>query len=366
MREPIICLNMIVKDEAHVIRRCLDSVRAVIDTWVIVDTGSSDGTQQIIRQYFQAIDKPGELFERQWKDFGTNRTEALELARPKARYTLFIDADEIFETPPDVKWDELAADAYQILHLHGKSEYTYFLTQLVRNDKPWRWEGVLHEVLTCSEPHRLEKLIGPTTRGMYDSTRNRLAPAEKYRKDALVLQKALEKDPDNARYVFYLAQSWRDAGQFDKALEAYRRRSTMQAWEEEGWYAQFQVARMLENLARRAEAIEAYLAAFQRRPQRAEPLCELARMYRERDSLQLAHLFSSRALGLPRPDDILFVDESVYRWRVLDEYSIACYWVNDYAECLRTTELLLAQGRVPVEHRARIEKNRDFAKSKLK
>ncbi len=365
MREPLICLNMIVKNEAHVIRRCLDSMQAVIDTWLIVDTGSTDGTQQVIRQYFHAIGKPGELVQRAWQDFGTNRMEALELARPKARYTLFIDADEIFEMPPDMPMPELTADGYQFLFRHNGSDHTYWRTQLVRNDKPWIWEGVLHEVLTCGVAHLLEKLVGPTFRSMFDSNRNQVAPSEKYAKDALILEDALEKDPNNARYVFYLGQSWRDANQLEKALEAYRRRSTMQAWEEEGWYAQFQVARMLENLGRRAEAIEAYLKSFERRAQRAEPLCDLARMHRELNAFHLAHLFSSRARDLKRPDDILFVDESVYRWRVLDEYSIACYWINDFAECLRVTELLLAEGRAPAEQRARIEKNREFAKARL-
>ena len=93
MSEPLVCLNMIVKNEAHVIRRCLDSVLPHIDTWVIVDTGSTDGTQELIRDYFAKAGKPGELHERPWKDFGHNRDEALQMARSKARYTMFIDAD---------------------------------------------------------------------------------------------------------------------------------------------------------------------------------------------------------------------------------------------------------------------------------
>lgn len=58
---------MIVRNEAAVVRRCLASVKHLIDYWVIIDTGSDDGTQQIIREFLQEI--PGELHERPWIDF---------------------------------------------------------------------------------------------------------------------------------------------------------------------------------------------------------------------------------------------------------------------------------------------------------
>jgi len=87
-----ICLNMIVKDENHVITRCLESVKSLIDYWVIVDTGSQDGTQDTIKNFLKDI--PGELYERPWVNFGHNRNEALALAQDKSDYILFIDADD--------------------------------------------------------------------------------------------------------------------------------------------------------------------------------------------------------------------------------------------------------------------------------
>src|SRR6202000_1843866 len=105
-----IVLNMIVKNEATVIRRCLDSLRQIIDHWVIVDTGSTDGTQDIIRAHLH--DLPGELPERPWRDFAQNRSEALELARGKADYTFIIDADDTLEFVADVNLPELTADFY--------------------------------------------------------------------------------------------------------------------------------------------------------------------------------------------------------------------------------------------------------------
>ena len=109
---PTICLNMIVKNEAPVIRRCLESVRPLIDTWVIVDTGSSDGTQDIIRSAL--ADMPGELVERPWVDFAHNRSEALRLARERADYTLIIDADDTLDVRPDFALPVLTANSYTL------------------------------------------------------------------------------------------------------------------------------------------------------------------------------------------------------------------------------------------------------------
>src|SRR6185369_8019373 len=108
--EVTICLAMIVKNESAVIRRCLDSVRPFIDRWLIVDTGSTDGTQALIRDIMR--DTPGELHERPWVDFGTNRTEALELARGLADYSLVIDADDVLEATGPLT--TLTADSYSV------------------------------------------------------------------------------------------------------------------------------------------------------------------------------------------------------------------------------------------------------------
>src|ERR1044072_2443758 len=107
---PSVCLNMIVKNEAPVIGRCLASVRSLIDRWVIVDTGSRDGTQALIGEALAGI--PGELHERPWRDFGHNRTEALRLAERADDYLLFIDADEMLRVPEGFSWPQLVDDAY--------------------------------------------------------------------------------------------------------------------------------------------------------------------------------------------------------------------------------------------------------------
>ena len=113
---------MIVKDETKVICRCLESVKPLIDYWLIVDTGSHDGTQQMIKDFMKDI--PGELHERPWVNFAHNRNEALTLAKDKADYLLFIDADDKLEIAKDFVRPKLDKDSYLLKIEYGGAPTT--------------------------------------------------------------------------------------------------------------------------------------------------------------------------------------------------------------------------------------------------
>jgi hypothetical protein len=350
-----ICLNMIVKNEAPVIERCLASVKPWIDRWAIVDTGSTDGTQSLVRRALGGID--GELYERPWRDFSHNRNEALELGRRQADYLLFIDADETLALPPGFRWPSLAADGY--LFDCEYAQLRYRRNALVATRLPWRWHGVLHEYLDCEHPHVWQALSGPRILVGHDGARAR--DPDTYLRDVEVLERALAAEPSNARYVFYLAQSLRDAGQPAPSRERYLQRAAMGGWEEERWCAQFRAAQLAELLGLPAQTVrEGYLQAYQARPSRAEPLYELARFHRECGQFALAHLFAKAAAAIAQPSEGLFIDASVYAWRILDELAVSSYYVGLLDEGRRALQQLLAQGRFPEPERARIEGNRRF------
>lgn len=357
---PSICLNMIVKNESGVIRRCIDSVRPLISHWVIVDTGSTDGTQQIVRDALAGI--PGELHERPWKDFGHNRTEALVLAKGTAAYTLVIDADEELRLSPRFRMPPLICDSYQIQTDYAGMSYPR--TQLVKSALDWRYVGVLHEFVSCPDATTQAMIDGivciPHTDGA------RASDPDKYKKDAAVLEAALAAEPDNARYAFYLGQSHRDAEEPEKAIVAYERRIQMGGWAEEVWYSMFQVARLQERLGQPESVVTmSYLRAYEFRPARAESLCELARYFRLAGKHALAYVFASVAHTTPRPADVLFMDETVYAWRAADEFSIAAYYRGDVREALAVAERLLASGTLPEAERQRVEQNVGFSQRAL-
>ncbi len=350
---------MIVRDEGHVIDRCLDSVRPLITQWAIVDTGSSDDTPARIEAALG--DLSGELFHRPWVDFGHNRSEALSLAANQGDWLLLIDADEELVIEPGFRLPaDDGVEAWQILQKPGGS-FEFYLPRLLRSDHPWQFEGVLHEHLDSPRHYRRKILPGLAQTGHFDSARNQRPLPEKYLDDAATLEKALEAEPNHARYWFYLGQSLRDAGESRRAIDAYRQRERMGGWDEERYCSMFEVARGLEQIgAPRGEVVAAYLTAWNLRPQRAEPLVELARLHRDSGEHSVALLFAREAASLQRPEDILYVDASAYAWRARDELALAHFWTGNGAKARRIAEQLLASGNLPESELARVRDNLEW------
>lgn len=352
-----LCLTMIVKNEAHVIARCLASVKPLLSYWVVVDTGSTDGTQDLVRQALEGV--PGELHERPWVDFAHNRTEALALAREKsgADYLLVIDADDVLVVPPGVVLPPLTHDAYAL-----RVEYdgtTYYRTQLLKTSLPWRYEGVVHESPVCDAKFEPATLEGIVYRIVGGGARSR--DPERYRKDADLLERELAKDPTNTRNAFYLGQSYRDAGDHERAIAAYERRATLGGWAEEVYYSLLQAAALREMRGEARDVVwSAYLRAHQSRPERAEALTALARYCRLGGELALAYVFADAAAAITRPRDLLFVDESVYAWRALDELAIAAFYTGHFDRSAAASARLLTEGRLPAGEIERVRKNFAF------
>ncbi|MGQ0622586.1 MAG: glycosyltransferase [Panacagrimonas sp.] len=363
--KPTICLNMIVRNDAHVLERCLNSVRGVIGHWVIVDTGSTDGTRERVRELLKGI--PGELHERPWRDFGSNRTEAIRLARGKAEYVLILDADEQWTVPEKYRVPKLRAMSYNLRHLCADQRLSTWKQSLLSDRVEWTFNGVLRELVDTTAVHEPEYLEKPAIKCFADGGRTLGKSArDLHVADATMLASALQADPANGRYAFYLADSLRDAGDLAAAVEAYEHRIAMGGWDEEVWCSMYALGRIAEwQKADAAIVVSRYLRAYQFRPQRAEPLFQLARYHRERSEIAIAHLFSQQAITIPIPHDQLQIDESVYLWRSQDEFAVASYWLGHYGEGAATCESLLEEGRVPMEHRQRILNNLKFCQQKL-
>ena len=207
---PAICLNMIVRNEAHIVHEMLDSVAPYISSWVIVDTGSDDGTQDLIRNHMARLGIPGELHERPWRNFGHNRTEALTLAQGHGDYIWVIDADDMVVGTPD--FTRLSADIY-LLRYRQTPTVTYWRPQLFRDGLRVRYEGVVHETAAWDDP-----CVDVRLEGDYHIESRRLGARsldpQKYARDRDLLLAEVERNPEDARSVFFLAQSYFRSGRF--------------------------------------------------------------------------------------------------------------------------------------------------------
>jgi glycosyltransferase involved in cell wall biosynthesis len=353
---------MIVKDESRVITRCLSSLLPIIDYWVIVDTGSTDGTQQIIKDFMDMKGIPGELHERPWVDFSHNRNEALQLAKGKSDYVFFIDADEYLTYDSDFRLPELNKDYYYVSISHGGSKYSRIM--LIKNDLDWRWSGVLHEVLTPYISWSYASLEKVTNTYTTEGVRSR--DPQKYQKDAQVLEAALQKEPENRRYVFYLAQSYRDAGDLELALKNYEKRANMGGWDQEVFWSLLEIGKLKDRLERPIEEVlDSYKRAYQYRKSRVEPLYYIAQYYRSIGEYESGYKIAKLAQSLPRSQDVLFIQQWMLDYGIPLELSVCAYWIGDYGECQKISMELLQRQDLPEEIKDCVAKNLQFANWKL-
>ena len=239
--DPTICLNMIVKNESHIIKNTLEKLCSKIEFsyWVICDTGSTDDTREIIIEFFKAKNIPGELHEDQWRDFAYNRTQALVRAFQKTDLLLVFDADD--EIVGNIEMPKLGDTIYDEYHLKFGSPIgtAYTRVLLINNKKRFIYQSVLHEFICCIEPTVTTSTI---IKGDYyvisGRSGNRSKDPEKYLKDAKILEAAhaealKEKNPLYLRYAFYCANSYKDYGLFDEAIKWYKITLNQENWEQE-------------------------------------------------------------------------------------------------------------------------------------
>lgn len=315
-------LCLIVKNEAEVITRCLDSVKPLVDFMLVEDTGSTDGTQQIIADWLRREAMPGLVVEEPWQNFAYNRSHALEQLRATkgVDYALIMDADDRLVLhdgfDPAAYKASLDCDLYDVQIRHGDSRF--YRPQLCANRQPFCFKGVLHEYLEAPPGH----ISRANAEGFHVRTGSggvRSRNPRKYEDDAAALARALQSETDPfliSRYTFYLGQSYRDCGEREKALAFYLKRAGLGYWAEEVFESLYAAAKLQEELGFTAdEVIATYQRAIETVPTRAEALHGASQLCRSKGRNEEGFQFAQLGLAISLPTGGLFVKSWIYEYR---------------------------------------------------
>jgi glycosyltransferase involved in cell wall biosynthesis len=364
---PKLILNTIVKNEAHCILTMLESAAKISDAIVIADTGSTDGTQQIIKNFGEKHGIPTYVFERPFDDFEKSRNFGMSKARdvvdelgwnPNDCWTWWCDADETIVVDPKFNKSQFNKDLFMINTYIGNMKYTR--NTFARVSKPFRFYGPVHEFIVCDEQnitsglaenvHVDVKMIGASWQGDI---------AQKYLDHAHKLESYIAADRKDPRWIFYTAQSYHDSSSLKdnkeeneerlrRSLRYYRERvNRTDGYHEEIYYSQYRVGvimRVLEepwNLTHME-----LLKAYSMDPVRGESIKIIIDYYLQIGDWNMAYLYTKFAISNfhgknPYPNRLLFVDEATYVWKFAEAHAAACYYTGKREESKSTYQEIL-------------------------
>jgi glycosyltransferase involved in cell wall biosynthesis len=340
---------MIVKNESHVILRLLNSVAPIIDYWVIADTGSTDGTQEIIQKFFDEKGIPGQLLQTDWiDDFSYARNKSLNEVEKHVDYGFWIDADEELVMDSSFDKDKMLNQDFHSISIqtvYGRVDYTR--KNIWKTGMNFKWDGPIHELLNSKE-----ETLGGIAAGMKVIVRPEGSSwgniKEKYLGHAKILQKHAEETND-PRWVFYTAQSYRDAQEYPTSIEWYKKRASMNSgFYEEIYVSKFMVAKLSEIVGKgKNECTILYQEAHSLDHLRGESIKSLVQMYHRLADWENGYVFSLYGLRYnkknPYPHRVLFLDKGLYDYEMLEIHALSCFYTNRKEEGTRCYWLMRQQ-----------------------
>jgi glycosyltransferase involved in cell wall biosynthesis len=329
---------MIVKDEEAVIEQSLHFTLPHVNSWCIIDTGSTDKTKELIQKITADYKVPGTLYERPWVNFGHNRSEALELARKeKATWLFMMDADDIFvgTFPKDLP----QKDGYTIQLVLGTICYRRIL--LFNSSRPWMYKFPIHEYPYLGEVTDLDNLPESQCSIQCRTIGSRSQNPNKYSDDAILLEKEFERGEFEQRAAFYAAQSWKDAGNVASAIQWYLIRVSLGGWKEEIYISYLNLIRLTDDIQLKLDYAWKGLSIC---PERKEVPHALLESFRK---ASVWHI-QAYAIGLlafrhdsQNKEASLFIEPDVYTYKFYDEFSLTAFYTGHTKESQDSIQLAL-------------------------
>lgn len=354
-------LTQIMKDESHVANRMLDSIKNIVDGIVIIDTGSTDDSIEVVKKWGQDNGIETHVFERPFDNFENSRNESFKKAREiflskndgNTYYNFWLDFDEVIELDNSFDKNKIDKDLYMFNTVIGTMAYTR--NELCRLDKKFRFYGVVHEFIVCDDRNITAGLLqGLKVRVSMDGGSWKSNIPSKYQSHAHMLEKYIDNDRSDPRWIFYTAQSYHDSACFPdnrseneerlrRSMKYYKERvSRPDGYPEEIFYAQYRVGTIMRSLEMPwNQCLNELLKAYSMDPLRGEPIKAIVDYYLSVGEWHNAYLFSSFGKKIfhgnnPYPKRLLFVDENLYVWKFLEAHSAACFYTQRIDEGRQT------------------------------
>jgi len=291
---PTICLNMIVKNESHIIKNTLEKLCKKIhfSYWVICDTGSTDNTPQIITDFFNDKNIPGELHNNEWKNFAHNRNIALNEAFNKTDLLLVFDADD--EIYGNITMPKIVNSDGYLLNFGNSHGISYERILLVNNKIRWEFKSVIHEYINCLKANpKISHLEGDY---FVESGRtgSRNSDPNKYLKDANILEEAyyeakINNDNIYMRYGFYCANSYKDAGKTEEAIKWYKITLGNDNWSQEKYMCCLNLYNLYNSIEEKEKGLYYLVESFNYDLERMECVSLLIKEYCSRGFNKIAY-----------------------------------------------------------------------------
>ena len=350
----LIHLVIMVKNAGTGFEEVLKKTVPHIDRWTVLDTGSTDGTQEVVRRVLGAA-KPGNLYEEPFVNFRESRNRSLELAGSgggsHCKFTLILDDTYWVDGPlrtflQTVRGDQYAT-SYSAMILSGDSEY--YSNRIIKTEAGLRYIYTIHEVIQQEGntnvviPKGHGHLVDECSGYMEQRTKDRK------RRDIELLEGMLKEDPDNPRHLYYLAQTYKCLEDWPAAEEYFRRRIEFpkEGFLQEKVDACFELARLMNfQLDRPWAACKAmYERAFALEPSRPDPLYFIGVHYYLEGSpaaRRTAFEYFKRAIALGYPVHTQYSLKPTLFFHFLPKFlTQLCYEFEEYELGLATADLFL-------------------------
>ncbi len=337
-----ICLNMILKNESKNIPRLFDNLKKFINYFIICDTGSTDNTIDVIKNEAEKYNIDGEVYIEPFKDFGYNRTYSYNLTKEtnaNFKYVLFLDADMTLVNHDKINVEDLNSDIY---HLQQKNScIEYFNLRMVKKGT---------NIVVRSPTHEYYDIIGNYSNEYYkgfwiNDIGDGGCKEDKFERDIRLLSKGIEDEPNNPRYYFYLAQSYKDVGKLDLSIKNYKKRIDFGGWVEEVWFSYYMISSLYLEKKDEANSIYYCLKGYEYYPKRSECIYMLAKYFCDIKKYHLCKVFLDLGEKIEIPDDTLFLSRKVYEYEFIFTRSIMAYYLDEFRVGLEyCNKLLLKQN----------------------